>query len=548
MGSGAKPQGLTCGFGDLPNPQAKKSTPQELLERTVLSLSCETTSHHLRGAAIIMPYRLPKIEVKTTDKMQDITPFAGLLPVVELWNKLHLPEIIDASIGIRKCKGYRDSEQILSMVLLNLSGGSAVEHLKFLKEQLGTKSCPLPFPSPTATRDYACGFHNESEDEHRGPGRSFVPASNAALKGFEELHRHLLHCAFEASPQEELTLDQDATFIETETSGALYNYKGKRSYEALNVYCPEYDLSVATEFRDGNVNPGYGQLEQLQEVLSHLPAGVRKVKYRSDSAGYQTHLLRYLAEGRDARFGVIEFALSCPVCAEFRKAVEAVCETDWHPLGNGREWAEVVYAPNALSFSRKGPTYRFLAVRESFDLEKSVKKRRLSLELEDSRQLRIPELIEDLEGENERVKKLHLTELGGRLYKVFGIVTNIEDLDGGAIIRWHRERCGKSEEVHRILKYDLAGGHVISHRFGANAFWWNVAVLSLSLHSLLKRLLLPSEVRACRPSTLRFLFYTSVGRIVRHARRIVLRVKEGLTGSWLLGAYRRLEKLSFSLE
>ena len=56
------------------------------------------------------------------------------------------------------------------------------------------------------------------------------------------------------------------------------------SYEALNVYCPEYDLSVATEFRDGNVNPGsvatefrdgnvnpgYGQLEQLQEVLSHL--------------------------------------------------------------------------------------------------------------------------------------------------------------------------------------------------------------------------------------------------------------------------------------
>ena len=37
-------------------------------------------------------------------------------------------------------------------------------------------------------------------------------------------------------PQEELTLDQDATFIETETSGALYNYyKGKRSYEVLNA-------------------------------------------------------------------------------------------------------------------------------------------------------------------------------------------------------------------------------------------------------------------------------------------------------------------------
>ena len=81
-----------------------------------------------------MPYRRPKIEVKTTDKMQDITPFAGLFPVIELWNRLHLDEVIDTFIGIRKDKGYRDSEQLLSMVLLNLSGGRAVEHLKFLKE------------------------------------------------------------------------------------------------------------------------------------------------------------------------------------------------------------------------------------------------------------------------------------------------------------------------------------------------------------------------------------------------------------------------------
>lgn len=87
--------------------------------------------------------------------------------------------------------------------------------------------------------------------------------------------------------QEELTLDQDATFIETETSGALYNYyKGKRSCEALNVYCSEYDLPVATEVRDGNVKPGYGQLEQLQEVLAHLPVEegeVRSVFFKDSS-------------------------------------------------------------------------------------------------------------------------------------------------------------------------------------------------------------------------------------------------------------------------
>ena len=102
--------------------------------------------------------------------MRDITPFAGLLPIVKLWNQLQLPQIIDTSTGIRniqqgrssknwpfwpstgirKHKGYTDSDQLLSLVLLNLSGGSAVEPLKFLKEQLGMESFPLAFPSPTS--------------------------------------------------------------------------------------------------------------------------------------------------------------------------------------------------------------------------------------------------------------------------------------------------------------------------------------------------------------------------------------------------------------
>ena len=81
-----------------------------------------------------MPYRQPKIEVRTKNKMQDIILFAGLLPIVELWNRLQFPQIIDTSRGIRKRKGYTDSEQLLSLVLLNLSGGNAVEHLKFLEE------------------------------------------------------------------------------------------------------------------------------------------------------------------------------------------------------------------------------------------------------------------------------------------------------------------------------------------------------------------------------------------------------------------------------
>lgn len=68
-------------------------------------------------------------------------------------------------------------------------------------------------------------------------------------------------------------------------------------------------------------NPGYRQLDHLKETLSLLPPSVRKVRLRSDSAGYQTELLKYCANGSNERFGVIEFCISCPVSVEFINAV-----------------------------------------------------------------------------------------------------------------------------------------------------------------------------------------------------------------------------------
>ena len=51
-------------------------------------------------------------------------------------------------------------------------------------------------------------------------------------------------------------------------------------------------------------------------------------------------------------------------------------------------------------------------------------------------------------------------------YKLFGLVTN-RTLPGDEVIRWQRERCGKSEEAHAVMKDDLAGGRLPSGLFGA---------------------------------------------------------------------------------
>ena len=54
------------------------------------------------------------------------------------------------------------------------------------------------------------------------------------------------------------------------------------------------------------------------------------------------------------------------------------------------------------------------------------------------------------------------------------------------VVRFAHERCGHGEEVHAVLKQDLAGGMMPSGKFGANAAGWLLAVLAANLNALLR--------------------------------------------------------------
>ena len=110
-----------------------------------------------------------------------------------------------------------------------------------------------------------------------------------------------------------------------------------------------------------------------QASLAHLPASVTTVSLRSDTAGYQEELLLHCGEGKDPRFGVIDFAIGADVTEAFRAAVRATAESEWKPLirmfdgkpqETDQEWAEVCYIPNWARHSRKQADYRFMAIRE----------------------------------------------------------------------------------------------------------------------------------------------------------------------------------------
>lgn len=477
-----------------------------------------------------------------------MTALAGLPPYLELAVVSGLTDSIRQHVQVcsGRRQGWTDTQIVMSLVLLNVAGGDCVDDLRILEQDDGftrvlrrvemhslrrkerreqerrwRKERKRTVPSPSVVFRYLSAFDNPGEEGKRTAGRAFIPAPSKHLRALGQVNGDLLRFAQRKSVQREATLDQDASLITTSKAEALYGYRGDKTYQPMTTYWAEQDMVAHSEFRDGNVPANYQNLRVLKETLDVLPAGVVKVYFRGDTAANRKDLLRYCAEGKSERFGVIEFAIGVDVTAEFKRAVSEVAEAEWQPLERevdgrrvktGQEWAEVCFVPNWTAQRKEGPTYRYIAIRELLE------------------QAELPGLENQL--------PFPTMDLGRLPYKVFGLVTN-RDIPGDELIWWYRERCGKGEEIHKVMKEDLAGGHPPSGRFGANAAWWGMTVLAANLNSLLKRLALPEGWAPKRLKAIRFGLVKLAGRVVRRARQLIIRLREGHPAYELLVEVRR---------
>jgi len=105
----------------------------------------------------------------------------------------------------------------------------------------------------------------------------------------------------------------------------------------------------------------------------------------------------------------------------------------------------------------------------------------------------------------------------------FSVVTNRLG-DGLEIIQWHRLKAGTIEHVHHVVVNELAGGVISSKWFGAKAAWFRANTILYNVLSALRRLTLPEEFANARPKRLRFVLFNVVGRVVSHARELLLRM------------------------
>ena len=478
-----------------------------------------------------------------------MTALAGLPLYLELAQVAGVPASIRRHVRVAGSQGWDDVGLVLALLLLQVAGGEAVEDLRVLEHDAGFRAVlrrveryGMPrrqragvarrwrkprtrvVPSPSAVFRYLAGFHDASGVVGQ-QGRAIIPPPTPGVQGLARVNRDLVAWVQRCRPQGVATLDMDATLIESHKREALFCYEHYQGYQPLTTYWAEHGLVLHSEFRDGNVPAGHEQERVLREALALVPPGVQRVRLRSDTAGYQHELLRYCAEGKHPRFWVIEFAVGVDVTAAFKAAVAEVPAADWQPLERvvdghrlptGQEWAEVCFVPNWVGQHKDGPTYRFLAVREPLA------------------QRSLPGL------EAEVQRPFPTITLQQQQYKLHGVVTN-RNLTGDVVIRWYRERCGKGEEVHKVLKEDLAGGVLPSGRFGANAAWWAITVLAHTLHVALQRVALAPGWLGKRLKAMRFALIGLPGRVVSHARGLWIRLSQGHPAlAVLLGARERL--------
>jgi hypothetical protein len=478
-----------------------------------------------------------------------MTALAGLPAYLEFGYVMGLSKAIENRLKIRSGdQGWSDSETVMALILLNLADGQGLSDLdilegdegfcRVLRESVGfgrprrerrslskrlRKERNRSVVSASSASRYLYHFHDPEQEKLRKEGACFIPVSNEYMGAIREVNGDFLGSVQKRSPQEVATLDLDATLVATNKREALYCYKGHKAYQPLQVYWWEQDLVVHSEFRDGNVWAGTDNLRVFQEALAFLPAGVSKVYLRSDTAGYQHDLMRFCANPNKERFGVIEFAIGAKVSESFKRAVSEVEESEWCRLyrktkkgliDTGQEYAEVCFVPEELARKKDGPVFRYLAIREILE------------------QPALPAMDEQLS------LPFPTMNFGSVRYKVFGVVTN-RDIPGDELIWWYRERCGKSEEAHSVMKEDLAGGRLPSGYFGVNAAWWHIMILALNLNSAMKRLVLGETWVSKRMKAIRFWLIKLPGRVLKRARMLRVRLVGGHASNQTLLEMRR---------
>lgn len=458
----------------------------------VAALGAQVQKGATRTGQGLLPYAIELVE-----DCASLTGRAGLPLVVEAMRALGLERSVREHVRVRqRARGYSEVQKVEWLVMLLAAGGDCVDDIKVLGADQGL--CRLlgrQPPSDETLRQFLYAFHEEalieSAQQQRPEGQvAYIPQESEPLRGLAQVNVDLVRRVGAQGTCIRATLDHDATILESRKREAKPHYKGGRGYQPSAIYWVEQDLVVADEYRDGNVPAGMSNLPLIQRGFAALPDTVTERYFRADSACYEEEVLKWLAAPGAAggARGEIGFSISADMSEQLRKVCVAVLEEDWKLVeqrpNETVHCAEVEFTPG--DWHKDAKPLRYVAVR--------IRRRQ-------------GELFDD-----------------PALTKYLAVVSNRWELEVVDLLRWHWEKAGTIELVHDVTKNELGAAVPPSGRFGANAAWYRLSLLTYNILSAIKSLALPPSLSWARPKRLRFSVFAIAGRIVSHAGRLLLRV------------------------
>jgi hypothetical protein len=450
-----------------------------------------------------MPQETPRLPFEIDDTIDPtlVTGRAGVPLVIELFRQLGVAQTIDAEVAVKqRQRGLSPSQLVESLIVLWASGGDRCQDLTTLREDQALATLlGYPLPAATTVRDFLDTFHVEGGPLWAAGPAATIPLESAPLVGVGLANRTLVAGLQRGARETTATLDVDATLVESHKDAATVAYDGTRGYQPVVVLWAEQDVILHDQFRDGHVPAGCGNVRVLEQAMGNLPQGVTEIRLRADSALYETAVLRW-CEARQ-----IPYAISADMSEPLKAEILRLPEAAWQVERDEPDTIEVAYVPSDGDHRKHRPCVRrYLAIR--------TQKRQGSLFAD------------------------------GSSVHYFAVVTN-RDGNGLALLQWHRQKAGTVEHAHHVLKTELAAAALPSGKFGANAAWFRLNVLTYNLLTALKRLTLPGDLRTARPKRLRFLLFNTVGKVVAHARQTVLRLSGALQHALRVRARGQIARL-----
>ncbi len=433
------------------------------------------------GEIIARPRR-EAASVKVTVTDDEVTGVAGAALWGPMLDRLNLVDVADA----RRLRpigpgGYTGGECYRTLVEILLAGGDFLSDRSLLEGATEALRGQHAFPSHTTLFRFCAGA-------------DFGRAQKAAAVNRTMLARAW---AMGAGPDGGVvTIDPDATLVDTYgpgKEGSTFTYRGEVGLSPLIGMCGETGDVLAIRARGGNAHPGRANAGFIRECVAAIPAAVRQrvnLWVRVDSAGFQ-HDVFAAADQLGAAFTV-----TAPQRSNVRAAIVALAGDP-----------ATVWRPALAAEAEKGSEIAETTL-EIGNTKKNRRRLRLIVRRQHTR----------------TGDQLSLDDLDG--WRFHAIVTNLPALFAPAdmVEAHHRLRGGIPEDTIRQLKEDFGLIHAPVQNFFGNWLWWHASALAHNVARWIRVLALPREFRRCRGKRLRLAFFNVAARVVRHARRLYLRL------------------------